>query len=80
MTVVTTLDVHGMSPEEYRAVMDELGVEHRPESGIYMHATITTDFGYRIVEIWDRREASRPFSRSAWPRRRRRWASTARPR
>ncbi len=36
MTVVTTLDVHGMSREEYRAVMDKLAVERRPEAGIYL--------------------------------------------
>ena len=35
MTVVTTLDVYGLSPEEYRTVMDRLGVERRPEPGIY---------------------------------------------
>src|SRR5262245_12345523 len=61
MTVVTTLDVHGMSPEEYRTVMDKLGVEQRPEAGIYLHATITTDFGYRIVELWDRKEGFEAF-------------------
>jgi hypothetical protein len=61
MTVVTTLDVHGMSPDEYRAVMDKLGVERRPEPGIYLHATFTTDFGYRIVEIWDRKEGFEAF-------------------
>ena len=61
MTVVTTLDIHGMSPEEYRAVMDELGVERRPEPGIYLHATITMDFGYRVVEIWDRKEGFENF-------------------
>jgi hypothetical protein len=61
MTVVTTLDVYGMSPEEYRAVMDTLEVERRPEAGIYLHATITTDFGYRVVEIWDRKEGFEDF-------------------
>jgi hypothetical protein len=61
MTVVTTLDVHGLSPEEYRRVMDQLGVERRPEPGIYLHATITTDFGYRVVEIWDRKEGFENF-------------------
>jgi hypothetical protein len=61
MTVVTTLDVYGLSPDEYRSVMDKLGVERRPEAGIYLHATITTDFGYRIVEIWDRREGFEDF-------------------
>jgi hypothetical protein len=31
MTVVSTLDVHGLTTREYRGVMDELGVEARPE-------------------------------------------------
>jgi hypothetical protein len=53
MTVVTTLDVTGLTPTEYRAVLDELGVETRPEAGIYLHLTTPTDFGFRIVEIWD---------------------------
>jgi hypothetical protein len=61
MTVATTIDIYGMSPEEYRAVMDKLGVERRPEPGIYLHATITTDFGYRVVEIWDRKEGFDDF-------------------
>ena len=56
MAVVSTLDVHGLTPEEYRAVMDELGVEARPEGGIYLHLTTPTDFGFRVVEIWDEKE------------------------
>jgi hypothetical protein len=32
MTVVSTLDVHGLTAQEYRAVMDELGVETRRSS------------------------------------------------
>jgi hypothetical protein len=56
MTVVSTLDVTDLTAPEYRAVMDELGVEQRPEGGIYLHMTIPTDFGYRIVEIWDEKE------------------------
>jgi hypothetical protein len=56
MTVVSTLDVTDLTAREYRAVMNELGVERRPESGIYLHLTTPTDFGYRIVEIWDDRE------------------------
>jgi hypothetical protein len=61
MTYVTTLDIHGLTPREYRAVMNELGVERRPEPGIYLHASITTEFGYRIVEIWDRKEGFDSF-------------------
>jgi hypothetical protein len=53
---VSTLDVHGLTPHEYRAVMDELGVETRPEPGIYLHLTTPTDFGFRVVEIWDEKE------------------------
>ena len=56
MTVVSTLDVHGLTAQEYRAVMDELGVETRPERGIYLHLTTPTDFGFRVVEIWDGKE------------------------
>jgi Protein of unknown function (DUF3224) len=53
MTVVSTLDVRGLTAQEYRAVMDELEVETRPEGGIYLHLTTQTDFGFRVVEIWD---------------------------
>jgi hypothetical protein len=53
MTVVTTLDVTDLTATEYRAVLDELGVENRPDPGIYLHLTTPTDFGFRIVEIWD---------------------------
>jgi hypothetical protein len=53
MAVVSTLDVHGLTAQEYRNVMDELGVETRPEPGIYLHVTAPTDFGFRVVEIWD---------------------------
>ena len=56
MTVVSKLDVHGLTPHEYRTVMDELGVEARPEGGIYLHMTTPTDFGFRVVEIWDEKE------------------------
>jgi hypothetical protein len=80
MTVVTTLDVTGLTASEYRAVMDELGVEQRPEGGIYLHLTAPTDFGYRIVEIWDEKDTSIGSSkvaslpqtrRSGWSARRR---------
>jgi hypothetical protein len=53
MTIVSTLDVIGLTPTEYRAVLDELGVETRPEGGIYLHLTTPTDVGFRVIEIWD---------------------------
>jgi hypothetical protein len=56
MTVVTTLDIKGLTEHEYRAILDELGVESRPEGGIYLHLTTPADFGFRVIEIWDKRE------------------------
>ena len=56
MTVVTTLDVDGLTAPEYRAVMDELGVEERAEPGIYLHLAAPLESGFRIVEIWDHKE------------------------
>src|SRR5215813_4772069 len=61
MLFVTTLDVTGLTPEEYRAVLDEMGVENQPAAGIYLHLTAVTDFGYRIVEIWDSKEGFEEF-------------------
>jgi hypothetical protein len=55
MTVVS-IDITDLTAPEYRAVMDELGVEQRPESGIYVHLTTPTDAGFRVVEIWDQKE------------------------
>jgi hypothetical protein len=56
MTVVSTLDVTDLTAPEYRAVMDELGVERSPEGGIYLHLTTPIDVGFRIVEIWDEKQ------------------------
>jgi hypothetical protein len=56
MTVVSTLDISDLTAAEYRAVLDELGVEENPEEGIYVHLTTPTDFGFRILEIWDAKE------------------------
>jgi len=61
MTFVTTLDITGLTPEEYRAVLDQMGVETRPAAGIYLHLTAPTDFGYRIVEVWDSKEGFDEF-------------------
>ena len=61
MTVVSTLDVHDLTAQEYRAVMDELGVETRPEGGIYLHLTTPIALGFRVVEIWDDKEGFDQF-------------------
>jgi hypothetical protein len=62
MTVVTTIDVYDMPNSEYRAVLDGMGVEARPDPGIYLHITAQTDFGYRIIEIWDSQQGFEEFA------------------
>jgi hypothetical protein len=61
MIFVTTLDITGLTPEEYRAILDKMGVETRPAAGIFLHLTTTTDVGYRVVEIWDSKEGFEEF-------------------
>jgi hypothetical protein len=61
MTVISTLDIADMTPAEYRAVLDHMGVETRPSDGIYMHLATTMSFGYRVVELWDRKEGFEDF-------------------
>ncbi|MCM3920088.1 hypothetical protein ND748_00045 [Frankia sp. AiPs1] len=51
--VVTTLDVHGLTGEEYRALIDHLDVEKNPDPGIFLHICTPSAIGYRIVELWD---------------------------
>jgi hypothetical protein len=61
MTVITTLDIKDMTPQEHRAVLDRMGVETQPAGGIYLHLTTTMSFGYRVVELWDRKEGFDEF-------------------
>jgi hypothetical protein len=53
MAVVTTLDIAGLTAEDYSRILDRIGVEKRPAGGIYQHIAHATDNGYRIIEIWD---------------------------
>jgi hypothetical protein len=61
MTVVSTLDVMDLTASEYRTILDELGVEEHPAAGIYLHVTLPTEFGFRIIEIWDHEEGFEDF-------------------
>jgi hypothetical protein len=61
MLYVTTLDITGLTPQEYRAVLDEMGVEIHPDAHIFMHLTTPIEGGYRVVEVWDNEEAFNAF-------------------
>lgn len=60
--VVMTMDVTGLTHKEFRAILDEMGVEARPEPGIYQHISHTTETGYRIIEIWESQEGFEEFA------------------
>ena len=61
MMYVTTIDVQGITPEEYRAVLDKMGVETHPDAHIYLHISAPIEGGFRIIEIWDNKEAFEGF-------------------
>ena len=61
-TVVMTMDVAGLTHEEFRAILNEMGVEERPEPGIYEHISHPTDTGMRIIEIWDSQAGFEEFA------------------
>ena len=51
--VVMTMNVRGLTDEEFRAILDEMEVERRPEPGIYQHISHPTETGFRIIEVWE---------------------------
>src|SRR5215467_6291384 len=61
MMYVTTIEVLGLTPQEYRALLDKMGVETAPAANIYLHITAPIDGGFRVIEIWDNDEAFSDF-------------------
>ena len=60
--VVMTMNVNGLTHKEFRAILDEMGVEARPERGIYEHISHPTETGFRIIEIWDSQKGFEEFA------------------
>ena len=60
--VVITMNVADLTPEEFRAILDEMGVEARPEPGIYQHISHPTESGFRIIEVWDSQKRFEEFA------------------
>lgn len=61
-TVVMTMNVAGLTHKEFRAILDEMGVEARPEAGIYQHISHPTEDGFRIIEVWDAQAGFEEFA------------------
>jgi len=59
--VVMTMNVMGFTHKEFRAIIDEMGVEARPEPGLYQHIAHPTENGYRIIEVWESQEGFEKF-------------------
>ena len=60
--VVMTMNVTGLTHKEFRAILDEMGVEARPEPGIYQHISHATETGFRIIEIWESQKGFEEFA------------------
>ena len=60
-TIVMTMNVTGLTHREFRALLDEMGVEARPEHGIYQHISHPTETGFRIIEVWDSQKGFEKF-------------------
>src|SRR5262245_20728757 len=61
MAYVTTIDVFGITPKEYREILDKMGVELRPEACSCLHLTAPIEAGYRISEVSAHREGFEAF-------------------
>jgi hypothetical protein len=61
-TVVMTMNVVGLTHQEFRAILDEMGVEASPEPGIYQHLSHPTETGMRIIEVWESQEGFEEFA------------------
>ncbi|MGH9402828.1 MAG: hypothetical protein ACRD2P_12060 [Terriglobia bacterium] len=61
MMYLTTIDIEGLTSEEYRSILDKMEVETHPDAHIYVHLTASIEGGFRVIEIWDSTEAFEEF-------------------
>jgi hypothetical protein len=60
--VVMTMNVTGLTHREFRAILEEMGVEKSPEPGIYQHISHPTETGFRIIEVWESQKGFEEFA------------------
>lgn len=63
MAVVVTADIPGGSLEQDRAVMEEVAIGASPAAGILFRAAGPIPGGWRILSVWESREAFERFYR-----------------
>ena len=57
MAVVVVTDIPGVGQERYDAVGRELDLDRNPPAGLILHAAGPGEGGWRVVEVWESREA-----------------------
>ena len=58
MAVAIVMDFPGATLDQYDAVLDGMGLEHRgsPPPGAIFHFVTRTDDGIRVIDIWEHQE------------------------
>lgn len=56
MGYVAVLEIHGLTADEYNAIVARMGVERKAAPGIYLHIASPMEGGMRVVELWDTKE------------------------
>jgi hypothetical protein len=63
MAVAVLLDLPGVTPEIYDAVVEEMNLGGRPPEGATYHVAGPTEGGFRVVDVWESREQFEQFAR-----------------
>ena len=60
MAIAMLAEIPGLTREQYEAVVKKVNQSGSPE-GVILHAGGPTEGGYRIVEVWESRQAADAF-------------------
>jgi hypothetical protein len=61
MAYVATLDIPGLTTEQYDAVLKRMEVVERPSPGMYLHICAPIEAGLRVTEVWETEEGFHSF-------------------
>ena len=61
MATVMAMRWEGVSPEQYEAVIDNLGLDDEPPSGGLFHIAGFDGGALRVIDVWDSQEAFEGF-------------------
>ena len=53
MATVMSMRWEGVTPEQYAAIMDELGLDENPADGAIFHVAGFEDGAIRVIDVWD---------------------------